>query len=314
MDKIIKSLSSLYLLTGILIVSVIVLVIGSLCSLEYAISTVYSSFYFKFLILALIVNIIFCLARHINYLLKNYIFTIIHVSLIIIILGGFVSSLYASKSFIKLGIGEITNIAINNSDQFIELPFSIRLKTFKVEKYDEKSAIILKFLDKNYQIIKEYSVQEGDSFKIPGLEDKINISQISKESDLITNVMVNIKGFKRWVGTDSTAYIIDEKNETYMLFISDENSKNIKAFKSQVEVIKDNNIIETSTIEVNKPLIVDGYKLYQYSYDKDNGLWSGIMAKKDPGTKVVFTGYLLLVIGVILNLFKTFNNKEVDSE
>ena len=63
------------------------------------------------------------------------------------------------------------------------------------------------------------------------------------------------------------------------------------------------------TISVNKPLSVKGYRLFQSSYDRD-GKGSVLSVNKDiPGSQITYTGYLLLIFGLIL--FLTSKNSRI---
>lgn len=80
-----------------------------------------------------------------------------------------------------------------------------------------------------------------------------------------------------------------------------------KRFASDVNVFtKDGKNIH-SVIEVNKPLKVNGWKIYQISYDERMGKWSNISKfelVKDPWIGWVYAGIILMISGAI-GLFVT---------
>ena len=58
-----------------------------------------------------------------------------------------------------------------------------------------------------------------------------------------------------------------------------------------------------TTVEVNKPITVDGWKIYQLSYDEAMGRWSEpstFELVKDPWLPAVYVGIYLLLAGAIL--------------
>ena len=58
-----------------------------------------------------------------------------------------------------------------------------------------------------------------------------------------------------------------------------------------------------ATVEVNKPVTVDGWKIYQLSYDEAMGRWSETSTfelVKDPWLPAVYVGIYLLLAGAIL--------------
>lgn len=55
-------------------------------------------------------------------------------------------------------------------------------------------------------------------------------------------------------------------------------------------------------IEVNHPLSINGWKVYQLSYDEQMGKWSTLSVLelvRDPWLPVVYLGILLLAIGAV---------------
>ena len=55
-------------------------------------------------------------------------------------------------------------------------------------------------------------------------------------------------------------------------------------------------------ISLNNPLTIDGYKIFQSSYDPDE-LGSALEINKDPGKIPTYIGYFLLCLGFVANLF-----------
>jgi cytochrome c biogenesis protein len=58
--------------------------------------------------------------------------------------------------------------------------------------------------------------------------------------------------------------------------------------------------VKTGAIEVNHPLVHRGVAIYQTAYNQDEfGFWySGFQLSKDPGEPLVWTGSILLIIGL----------------
>lgn len=307
MKKVINIISSINFLVAILLLLILAMIAGSFLGLYDSINLIYGSVWFKAIAGALVAALCLCLWKNFSGVKKP--FALIHIGLVIVLLGGFTSAFFSCKALLQIDINNSSNIATKENNTNLKLPFTVRLNSFEIEKYNKKPDITLHYLDNTFKTIEKHTVSEGNSITIPENTDKLKIAQVSHESDTITNILIDINGFRRWVGTNSTTYLVDEQNKIYILFLVD-HQKTIKGYKSNIDIIKRNNKIQTETIEVNKPLVVDGYKLYQYSYDKDNRQWSGILVKKDPGVWVVYAGYLILICGVLLNLLATFTKKE----
>ena len=55
-------------------------------------------------------------------------------------------------------------------------------------------------------------------------------------------------------------------------------------------------------IDVNKPLSIAGWKIYQLSYDETKGKWSRMSVfelVRDPWLPIVYTGILMMIAGAI---------------
>lgn len=81
------------------------------------------------------------------------------------------------------------------------------------------------------------------------------------------------------------------------------NSQEPSQFRSDV-VIKDpeKNLRETYSIYMNHILRYRGYRIYQYSFNKDEK-GSVFFVSRDPGSQVAYTGFFLLIGVVLLSLF-----------
>ena len=73
-----------------------------------------------------------------------------------------------------------------------------------------------------------------------------------------------------------------------------------KDFISKVTVIKGGEELLKKDVRVNSPLRFGGYSFFQSSYDKEHLSWSGLQIVKDPGVIVVYFGFFLLILGLII--------------
>ena len=74
----------------------------------------------------------------------------------------------------------------------------------------------------------------------------------------------------------------------------------IKDYFSDLEVIENGNVVATKTIQVNDPLHWKGYHFYQSSYDVRAGMYTVLSVTSDKGLYIVYAGYWLMCLGVIL--------------
>lgn len=80
-----------------------------------------------------------------------------------------------------------------------------------------------------------------------------------------------------------------------------------RRYSSLVNVYTQDGKSMQTVIEVNKPLTVNGWKIYQYSYDERMGRWSNLSILefvRDPWLPSVYTGILLLALGAVGMLFR----------
>lgn len=75
-----------------------------------------------------------------------------------------------------------------------------------------------------------------------------------------------------------------------------------RRFASDVTVYTESGKEERATIEVNKPMEIEGWKIYQLSYDETKGRWSDISVfelVRDPWLVYVYIGITLMILGAI---------------
>ncbi|MPM94151.1 hypothetical protein SDC9_141295 [bioreactor metagenome] len=76
----------------------------------------------------------------------------------------------------------------------------------------------------------------------------------------------------------------------------------VKKYTSQVTVFTKAGHTEKAGIEVNKPLSMEDWIIYQYSYDESMGKYSKTSVfelVRDPWLKVVYTGIFMLLAGAL---------------
>lgn len=79
-----------------------------------------------------------------------------------------------------------------------------------------------------------------------------------------------------------------------------------KRFASDISVYTEDGKALRGTVEVNKPLKVNGWKIYQYGYDTirgNNSPYSVFMLVKDPWLPAVYTGIFMMLAGALCLMF-----------
>jgi len=76
-----------------------------------------------------------------------------------------------------------------------------------------------------------------------------------------------------------------------------------KRFASDIQVLTQSGKNIKATVDVNKPVEVDGWKIYQYGYDQQAGARSRISIfelVRDPWLPAVYTGIFMMLAGALL--------------
>jgi len=255
---------------------------------------------------------------------------LIHLGCILILVG----SMWGSEAGHKLqerfwGIDKIpegemvifegaleNRVILENSKLTKELPFTLRLKDFRIEYYE-------------YLHIQDIQSRAGQRWKVPV---KINTEfSLGPGVGTVTivrafeNFKIKIEGDKRIAydapgpgynpaleveikhpdGTVTRQYAFERfrghihAEEKFVLRYQ----RVISDYISELEVIKNNKVVAKKDIEVNHPLHFGGYHFYQHSYDAPLGRFTILMVVSDSGLNIVYAGFLLLCIGVFWQLW-----------
>lgn len=79
-----------------------------------------------------------------------------------------------------------------------------------------------------------------------------------------------------------------------------------KRFASNIHIYTKSGQSFATTVDVNKPAKVDGYKIYQYGYDTNMGIMSQISILelvRDPWLPVVYIGIIMMIAGAMSLFF-----------
>ncbi len=212
--------------------------------------------------------------------------------------------------------GESENhVALEKSKQVKELPFSIKLKDFRLEHYKPEYLWVETRNGESWkvpvEIGTEFSLGEnlGTVTIVRTFENfKIRIEgeerEITDEPESGYNPALEVK-IKSPEGEAETRYVFersrghtnpeDEFLLRYERVISD--------FVSELEIIKDGKVAAAKNIEVNHPLYFGGYHFYQHSYDAEAGQYTVLMVTSDTGLGLVYAGYMMLCFGVFWHLW-----------
>lgn len=326
-EALLNILSSRVLLFVILVVLIIILVIATLLPLELASLQIYNTIWFYFLLGCLFLSLCACATRNLPLKPEKTGFYLIHLSILIILIGCLAGIIYTDKGYFGIYKGQSADKIAREDNTFFQLPFQIKLNNFYLVKHKEKVTNSITITDKNEKILLYRTFQFPVSYKLPesGLDIEIlkvipdmavdKDKKIYSKSDKWNNPAIMIKIGKEtgWIFSGKQFYNVDKQNNIFLNYACEVANASVKDYKSDISIIKDGKVVLNKIIEVNRPLEYNGYKIYQFSFDQDQPEWAGLFIKKDFSSLIVFPGYLILIAGVLFQLYLARKFKEPGS-
>lgn len=200
-------------------------------------------------------------------------------------------------------------ITLEDSNQIRELPFHIKLKDFRIEYYKPEYLEIQTSQGWGKIPVEIGSVWSiGPDFGTITIVKVFENFKISIDGDSKTIIDDPQAGYnpalevriKNPDGSVTTRYVF----ERFPGYIYPEDKfllryhKSVRDYISDIQVIKDGNVVAEKAIEVNHPLHFGGYHFYQSSYDTQAHRYTVLSVVSDTGLNIVYAGYMILGIGV----------------
>ncbi len=255
---------------------------------------------------------------------RDFVFTMNHLGLFIALLAGMLSSSDIQRLRMQTKLGQVEWRATNEENQLIELPLAIELQSFTIEQYPPKLFVISNMTGETLPKSQPQSVLVEEvpvSGRLLDWNVKVN-EYLDMAAPVTSNDTLKYVNFKTHGGTSAVNVTATRGDIVKTAWVSAGNymfphsaltldslhsivmpEREPKRYSSQVIIYTKNTkkAIE-ATIEVNKPLKIEGWKIYQLSYDETMGRWSNISIfelVKDPWLPYVYTGIILMLIGAV---------------
>lgn len=253
-------------------------------------------------------------------------FLLNHIGLFTVILAGTAGGADMRRLRMTVPLGETEWRAQDEKNgQMVELPLAIELKAFTIDEYPpklmlidnssgkllpEKAPVHLlleegvsggRLMDWNIAVAESLPeaacIVTADSLKFtgfhsPGSAYAVRIKAIN-----------SISGEQKdgWVSCGSfmfpyKALKLDEQTSVVMP------DREPRRFASEVIAYTDGGLRKHGTIEVNRPLDVGGWKIYQLSYDETRGRWSKVSVfelVRDSWLLYVYIGMIMMIGGAV---------------
>jgi len=191
--------------------------------------------------------------------------------------------------------GTENGVHIGDSDDIAELPFSIRLRDFRMEYYRPGTLMMQSRSGQTWRM----PAEAGQSLSLGGDLGKVTIQRAFEASGgngpalEVTQENPDGSTGRRNVFLEQPAHMNPNSNLIVMY------RRGVRDYISDLEVLEEGRVVKQKEIEVNHPLYYAGYHFYQSSYGQNQlGEYTVLSVVSDAGLKAVFAGYALLVLGV----------------
>ena len=200
-------------------------------------------------------------------------------------------------------------ITLEDGRQSKQLPFSIKLTDFRIEYYKPEYLEIQTTQGQSKIPVEVGGVLSiGPDFGTITIVRVFENFKISIDGDSKTVIDDPQPGYnpalevriKNPDGTVTTKYVFERfpghihPEDKFLLRYH----KSVRDYISDIQVIKDGNVVAEKAIEVNHPLHFGGYHFCQSSYDDRAHIYTVLSVVSDTGLNLVYAGYLMLGIGV----------------
>ena len=252
-------------------------------------------------------------------------FLLNHLGLFIALVAATLGSADMKRLTMNTRIGQVEWRATDADGRLHELPLAIELVNFSIDEYPPKLMLIDNSTgkalpsDSPEQLMLEDGIKTGrlDRWNIEIL-DKIELAASVSGNDTVKYVewpsmgaayAANVRAVSAdgrnvvdgWVSCGSFLFPYQALRLDSMcsLVMPD---REPRRYYSDVIIYTESGTKRNETIEVNKPAEIEGWKIYQLSYDETKGRWSDISVFElvsDPWLPVVYVGIIMIMLGAV---------------
>lgn len=248
-----------------------------------------------------------------------------HIGLFLALTGAILGNADMKRLKMTTTTGKAEWRAFDEQNQMVELPLAIELHDFTIDEYPPKLMLIDNEsgqalpAGKPENLLVEDGVSKGrlGEWEI-SIEQQIPMAASVATADTVkfvefhsigatTALYVKVRNLNTreetegWVscGSFMFPYKAIRLSEATSLIMPE---REPRRFASDITVYTQSGEKQAATIEVNEPMKVEGWKIYQLSYDETKGRWSEISVFElvsDPWLPIVYTGIWMMIAGAI---------------
>jgi len=267
---------------------------------------------------------------------KDIPFVLNHLGLFIALLSGILGNADLQRLKLTASVGKPEWRAFDSRQNIVELPLAIELNHFTIDEYPPKLMLVDNETGKIIPEGKPVNILIDDNFSGGKLLDwQINVENRIDNAAYIAAEHVEKYVEYQSIGATCALYVKAVNTKTlqqkegwvscgsfaipYRTLTLDEQTQLImpdrepRRYASDVTVYTKSEEIINGIIEVNKPLKIDGWKIYQSSYDESKGKWSATSIfelVRDPWLPVVYIGIWMMIVGTVCMFIFTPKRKE----
>lgn len=219
-------------------------------------------------------------------LMRDVPFLFNHLGLFIAMIAGTLGNADLVKTYVTATVGE---------EPTWRPPFAIELHNFTIEEYPAQIIVIDNETGARIEE-SEWVVAADTLFDDAAFVTCRNTLTDQTESGWVSNGYYDIP--YQFVRLDDRCSVVMPEREP-------------KKYASEVTVHCESGKTVDAVIEVNKPLKVDGWKIYQYGYDESMGRWSTTSVFQlvhDPWLPYVYLGIYMMLLGALCLFLLPRNN------
>ena len=260
---------------------------------------------------------------------------IVHTSVIILLVGGLIGSIFGFEGFVNIPEGEsVGSIRLRNDGGFVKLDFEIQCNDFNVSFYDngmpKEFRSSLTIIEQGQQVLqkdivvndplryKGINIFQSSYGELPPEEQPVSesgeftLAFTSKETGMVYNKKVRIgqeidipEGLGKFVATELKATYNFRGRELGTTLVG----KLVKADGRQHEVIlplrfpsfdKMSAMIDPGRGDAIFISVIDAGSRINNATKR---YYTGLQVTRDPGVWVVYTGFIMLLLGCMVTFF-----------
>lgn len=267
---------------------------------------------------------------------RNIPFLLNHLGLFVAVVAAVLGNADLQRLKMTTVVGKAEWRAYDEAGQQSELPLAIELQHFTIDEYPPKLMLIDNGTGKVLPEGKPEHLLLGSGEQEGQLADwHIRVvRQMAESARVATEDTVKFVAFHS-IGATYAVYIEADNRLTgvrregwvscgsflfpYKALRLDEQvslvmpEREPQRFASDVKLYTQSGRKLEAVIEVNRPLTVEGWKVYQLSYDESKGKWSDISVfelVRDPWLPLVYSGIWMLIAGAVWMFVTASKRKE----